>query len=146
MRSATDSITAALAVIGDRWSLLVLRGIFRGKHRFGELRDDLGIASNLLTSRLNRLVEQGVLEKEQYQERPARFEYKLTDAGRDLSPVLVSLMQWGDTHRAHGDAPTVLVHRTCGAPIENITRCTSCLDELDATEIRNSHDHHLETT
>jgi len=146
MHAANDSISAALAVIGDRWSLLVLRGVFRGLHRFGELRDDLGIASNLLTTRLNRLVEQGVLEKVQYQDRPARFDYRLTDAGRDLSPVLVSLMQWGDAHQMSGDAPTTLVHSTCGAPIENVTRCTRCLEDVDATAIRSTDDHQLETT
>lgn len=131
-----DSILSALDAIGDRWSLLVLRGVFRGLYRFSDLRDDLGIASNLLTTRLCRLVEQGVLEKVRYQERPERFEYRLTNAGRDLSPVLVSLMQWGDAHRSAGDAPTVLTHAECGEPVENITRCTSCHTPVDATEIR----------
>jgi DNA-binding HxlR family transcriptional regulator len=144
MHSATDSISAALAVIGDRWSLLVLRGVFRGIHRFSELREDLGIASNLLTTRLNRLVDEGVLERMQYQDRPARFEYRLTDEGRDLSPVLVSLMHWGDRHRGDGATPTVLVHRECGAAVENITRCTACGEELDATHIQSRHDHELE--
>lgn len=131
-----DSIAAALDVIGDRWTLLVLRGVFRGTYRFSDLRDELGIASNLLTTRLSRLVEHGVLEKVPYQDRPQRFEYRLTDSGRDLSPVLVSLMQWGDQHRSEGDAPTVLVHGDCGAPIENITQCTTCHTAVDATDIR----------
>ena len=130
-----DSITAALDVIGDRWSLLVLRGVFRGLHRFGELRDDLGIASNLLTTRLKRLVDHGILEKVQYLERPARYEYRLTQAGRDLSPVLVSLMQWGDEHRNAGRQPIVLAHQTCGTPVVNITQCTMCGIEVDPTEI-----------
>ena len=131
-----DSITAALDVIGDRWSLLVLRGVFRGLHRFSDLRDDLGIASNLLTARLKRLVESGVLEKVQYCERPARFEYRLTAAGRDLSPVLVSLMQWGDTHRNEGQSPTVLAHASCGSAITNITQCPACNEEVDPVDIR----------
>lgn len=130
-----DSITAALDVIGDRWSLLVLRGVFRGLHRFGELRDDLGIASNLLTIRLKRLVDHGILEKVQYLERPARYEYRLTPSGRDLSPVLVSLMQWGDVHRNAGRQPIVLAHQTCGTPVQNITQCTECGIEVDPTEI-----------
>lgn len=134
--TANDSISAALDVIGDRWSLLVLRGVFRGTYRFGELRDELGIASNLLTTRLGRLVEHGVLEKVRYQQRPERFEYRLTDAGRDLSPVLVSLMQWGDLHRNDGAKPTVLVHHDCGAPIANVTRCTACECPVDAADIR----------
>jgi DNA-binding HxlR family transcriptional regulator len=132
----SDSISAALAVIGDRWSLLVLRGVFRGLHRFSELRDDLGIASNLLTTRLCALVEADVLEKVPYQERPVRHEYRLTPAGRDLSPVLVALMQWGDTHRSPHGAPTTLLHAACDAPIENINRCTSCGSSIDAHEIR----------
>ncbi len=139
--SDNDSISAALDVIGDRWSLLVLRAVFRRIYRFSDLRDDLGIASNLLTTRLCRLVDHGVLEKVRYQERPERFEYRLTDAGRDLSPVLVSLMQWGDAHRGDGEAPTVLAHADCGEPVENITRCTSCHTPVDAADIRK-----LETT
>lgn len=131
-----DSISEALEVIGDRWSLLVLRGVFQGVHRFSELRDDLGIASNLLTTRLHRLVENGIVEKIAYQERPVRFEYRLTEAGRALSPVLVALMQWGDQHRNGGRSPTVLVHAECGAPVQNATRCTSCEHSVDATQIR----------
>lgn len=134
--SASDSIVATLDVIGDRWSLLVLRSVFRGTYRFGELRDELGIASNLLTKRLCRLVEHNVLEKVPYQERPQRFEYRLTDSGRDLSPVLISLMQWGDEHRSDGPVPTVLVHGSCGEPIENVTHCTACHIAVDATDIR----------
>ena len=131
-----DSITAALDVIGDRWSLLVLRGVFRGLHRFSDLRDDLGIASNLLTTRLRRLVDHGILERVQYCQRPARFEYRLTAAGRDLSPVLVSLMQWGDQHRNKGERPTVLCHAACGEPIHNETQCAQCNEVVDPLDIR----------
>lgn len=130
-----DSISAAVEVIGDRWSLLVLRGVFRGLHRFGELRDDLGIASNLLTDRLARLVDHDVLEKVPYQDRPVRFDYRLTDAGRDLSPVLIAIMQWGDRHRT-ADVDLTLVHNECNSPVENITRCTTCDVTLDAHQIR----------
>lgn len=130
-----DSISAAVEVIGDRWSLLVLRGVFRGLHRFGELRDDLGIASNLLTDRLGRLVDHGVLEKVAYQERPVRFDYRLTDSGRALSPVLIAIMQWGDQHRPEAATPT-LIHGECGGAIENVTRCAACDQTLDAQDIR----------
>lgn len=132
---AADSISAALDVIGDRWSLLVLRGAFRGLTRFSELRDDLGIASNLLTTRLKALVDNGVLEKVEYCERPKRYEYVLTPAGRDLSGVLVSLMQWGDQHLNTGQ-PVVLVHAECSEPIENVTMCSHCETEVPATAIR----------
>lgn len=133
-----DAITAALQIIGDRWSLLILRGVFRGLHRFGELRDDLGIASNLLTDRLNTLVSEGILTRIPYQQRPVRHEYRLTTAGLELSPVLISIMKWGETHRLEGRTPTTLVHAACDAPIENITRCTACDETLDAPEIRRS--------
>ena len=134
-----DAITAAVEIIGDRWSLLVLRGVFRGLHRFGELRDDLGIASNLLTDRLATLVDEGILERVPYQERPLRHEYRLTESGLDLSPVLVSIMQWGEAHRLQRSSQTVLVHGACDAPVENLTRCTKCHAPLDAREIRRSH-------
>lgn len=134
--SENDSITAALEVIGDRWSLLVLRGVFRGLHRFGELRDDLGIASNLLTDRLGRLVTNDVLEKVAYHDRPTRFEYRLTEAGRALSPVLISIMQWGEAHRPHTPISTTLVHVDCNGTVENITRCSTCQEILDAHQIR----------
>ena len=130
-----DSISAALEVVGDRWSLLILRAVFRGHHRFGEIRDDLGIASNLLTDRLASLVDHGVLTRVPYQERPPRSEYRLTDAGRDLSPVLISIMQWGDRHRADGVRPTVLVHTGCGAEVENVTRCPACGQHVEAQQI-----------
>ena len=131
-----DSIAAALAVIGDRWSLLVLRAVFRGHTRFSDIRDDIGIASNLLTNRLGRLVDNGVLERQRYSDRPKRYEYRLTLAGRDLSPVLISLMQWGDTHRNGGRQPTVLVHGHCGQPVHNATRCRHCDETVDATAIK----------
>ena len=131
-----DSIAAALAVIGDRWSLLVMRSVFRGQTRFSGIRDDIGIASNLLTNRLSRLVDEAVLERQLYSQRPERYEYRLTDAGRDLSPVLISLMQWGDIHRNGGQPSTVLVHDRCGQPVHNATRCQCCDEVVDATAIR----------
>lgn len=134
-RDDTDSISAALEVVGDRWSLLILRSIFRGQHRFGEIRDDLGIASNLLTDRLNALIDHEILVRVPYQDRPPRHEYRLTDSGRDLSPVLISIMQWGDRHRSDGARPTVLIHAGCGAEIENTTRCTACGQHVEAQEI-----------
>ncbi len=134
-KADADSISATLGVIGDRWSFLVLRGVFRGLARFSDLRDDLGIASNLLTSRLKALVDNGVLEKVEYCERPKRYEYVLTPAGRDLSGVLVSLMQWGDQH-LNESRPVVLVHSECNHPIENVTICSHCNMEVPATAIR----------
>lgn len=132
----TCSIAATLDVIGDRWTLLILRDAFRGIRRFEALHRDLGIARNLLADRLARLVEHGVLEKVRYQDRPPRSEYRLTAAGRDLSPVLVALMHWGDRHTAPASGPPVeLVHRECGHPIEVRLVCPHCDAALTATDL-----------
>ncbi len=134
----SDSITNTLDLIGDRWTLLILRGAFRGLHRFSELQEDLGIAKNLLSHRLVGLVEADILSKVQYQDRPVRFEYRLTDKGRELSPALVALMQWGDRWCADGEPPTVLTHHECTTPVALDVRCPNCDRALDATEISSS--------
>src|SRR3954463_12818372 len=91
------SIARALEVVGERWTLLIVRDVFLGLHRFEQLQENLGIARNVLTERLGRLVDEGVLERVRYSERPERFEYRLTQKGRDLHLALTRLRQWGDT-------------------------------------------------
>lgn len=130
------SIQRTLDVIGDRWTLLILRDVFRGVRRFSRIQSDLGIARNLLTDRLSALVDGGVLERVQYQERPVRHEYRLTVKGRELSPALLALMRWGDAWCVEGDAPTELVHDTCGTRLELQPWCTSCNQPVGATHIR----------
>lgn len=120
------SIAATLEVIGDRWTMLILRDAFRGVRRFSELQEDLGIARNLLSDRLGRLVDHGILVKVPYQERPLRHEYRLTDAGRDLSPALIALMRWGDHWKAGDRPPTLLCHESCGTPLELEPYCSAC--------------------
>src|ERR671936_1646163 len=92
------SIAGSLELIGDRWTLLIVRDLIFGLSRFDQLHDSLGISGHLLTDRLNRLVDEGVVERVRYSERPDRFEYQLTRKGRELGPVLLALMQWGDRH------------------------------------------------
>src|SRR5918997_914281 len=92
------SIARALEIVGERWTLLIVRDIGLGLRRFDQLQESLGIARNVLTDRLNRLVEEGNLERVRYSERPERYEYRLTDKGRDLSTALTALRQWGDTY------------------------------------------------
>ena len=92
------SIARALEVVGERWTLLIIRDVLLGLHRFDEFQESLGIARNVLTDRLNRLVEEGILERVQYSERPPRFEYRLTKTGRELNVALTALRQWGDAH------------------------------------------------
>src|SRR5688500_2876036 len=95
------SIARALELIGERWTLLIVRDAFLGLRRFDEFRQSLGVARNVLAERLDRLVQEGVLERVAYSERPPRFEYRLTDKGRDLAVPLLALMQWGDRHLPH---------------------------------------------
>ena len=141
---ATDpdcSIAASLAFVGDRWTLLILRDAFRGVRRFGDFCADLGIARNILTDRLDKLVDSGILARVPYQDRPLRHEYRLTDKGRDLSPALVALMRWGDRWAVGGQPPTLLVHDACGAELEQLLRCPDCGIEVTPTHIRSRHPH-----
>ena len=92
------SIARSLEVLGDRWTILVMRDAFMRVRRFEDFQRNLGVARNVLTDRLGRLVEEGILERVPYQERPARFEYRLTEKGIDLWPMMMALLQWGDRH------------------------------------------------
>jgi DNA-binding HxlR family transcriptional regulator len=132
----TCSIARTLQVIGDRWTLLILRDAFRGVRRFDEFASDLGIARNLLTDRLHRLVDHGIFEKVPYQERPRRYEYRLTDRGVDLSPALVAFMRWGDVHLADDQPPVVLVHGKCGHPLDQVFVCPHCDETITPRQIR----------
>ena len=134
--SSTCSIAATLEAVGDRWTLLILRDLFRGVHRFEALHRDLGIARNLLTDRLNRLVELGIAQRLPYQDRPVRCEYRLTTKGADLSPALVALMRWGDRWYAASGPPIVLVHDACQTPLEQAVTCPSCHDNVRRHQIR----------
>ncbi len=103
------SIAGALEIVGERWTLLIIRDAFLGRRRFDEFQQSLGIARNVLTDRLNRLVDEGILERVRYSERPERFEYRLTDKGRELNVALTALRQWGDTYLT--DRPPRLLRR-----------------------------------
>ncbi len=121
------SVARTLDVLGDTWSILVLRDVLLGAHRFDQIQEHLGIARNVLAARLKRLVEHRLLEKRQYGEHPPRFEYHLTRKGLDLQPVLIGLMQWGDRYMADGrGGPVVLEHRGCGHPVKAIAMCETC--------------------
>jgi DNA-binding HxlR family transcriptional regulator len=131
------SIAGALEVVGERWSLLIVRDVFLGLRRFDEIQANLGIARNVLQKRLTRLLEQDVLERRPYQERPPRYEYRLTEKGLDLWPTIVALMQWGDEHAA-GPAgpPVVLEHRGCGGAVDEHRTCAACGARLSVREVR----------
>jgi DNA-binding HxlR family transcriptional regulator len=120
------SIVRTLDLIGERWTLLVLRESFMGVRRFTDMQRELGVAKNVLSDRLARLVDIGVLEKRQYQDRPARYEYRLTDKGKDLQPAILTLLAWGDKHLAPEGPPTLLVHHDCDHAAEAVVVCSHC--------------------
>jgi DNA-binding HxlR family transcriptional regulator len=127
-------VASTLEVIGERWTLLVIRDIFLGIRRFDDIQRDLGVARNVLQDRLEGLVEHGIVVRRQYQERPVRCEYRLTGKGGDLWPVLVSLLQWGDRHAITGERPMILRHRGCGGELDDRRRCTACGADISVTE------------
>lgn len=131
----------ALTVVGDFWTLGVLRCVAFGMRRFREFEDELGIATNVLTDRLGRLVDAGVLERVRYQDRPPRHEYVLTEAGRDLSPIIFALKGWGDRHLQPDGPWTEIRHRGCSSPIAVEMRCPDCastpgFDDLESLWLR----------
>ena len=129
------SIESTLTAIGDRWTLLILRDLFRGVRRFEQLRRDLGIAKNILSDRLQKLTETEIILSRPYQSNPVRNEYYLTDKGKDLSPSLIALMHWGDRWYADGSPPTILTHATCDTPLTQLTHCEKCSVEVKPEEI-----------
>jgi DNA-binding HxlR family transcriptional regulator len=120
------SIARTLEIVGDRWTMLVIREAFFGTRRFEDFHRRLGIARTVLSDRLGRLVAEGLLEKERYQEAPVRDEYRLTDKGSDLWPALMALMWWGDRYTTDGPPPVVVVHRGCGGTVDERRVCTRC--------------------
>jgi DNA-binding HxlR family transcriptional regulator len=128
-------VASTLEVVGERWTLLIIRDVFLGIRRFEDLQRDLGVARNILQVRLERLVEEGILVKRAYQQRPLRSEYRLTEKGADLWPVLVAMLQWGDRYALDGgDRPMVLQHRDCGGELDDRRRCLACGADVTVTE------------
>jgi DNA-binding HxlR family transcriptional regulator len=126
--SATCSISKTAQILGDRWSVLVVRNLFNGVRRFDALQQHLGIARDVLSKRLALLVDEGIVERRAYRPEGARtrHEYALTPAGRDLRTVMIALMDWGDAHRSGVDGPPMsLRHRDCGAEIHAHLTCAA---------------------
>jgi DNA-binding HxlR family transcriptional regulator len=130
------SVAQCLEVVGEWWSLLILRDVFMGVSRFDDFQARLGISRNILNQRLNHLVEAGVVERVPYSEHPLRHDYRLTDKGRDLWPVLTSMRQWGDRHAAPDGAPLLLTHKACGNVFEAVMTCSVCKEPLEARDVR----------
>ena len=131
------SIAQALEAVGEWWTLLILRDAFFGVTRFEDFQERLGIARNVLASRLDTLVEHGVLERRPYDEARGRYDYLLTDKGRALWPVMTALRQWGDEWIYEpGHEPLVIEHRACGHITTAEMRCDHCGEQLDAKTVR----------
>jgi DNA-binding HxlR family transcriptional regulator len=130
------SIAQTVEVVGDWWSILILRDIFWDLHRFDELLEDLGIARNILSDRLRSLVGHGVLEKVPYQEAPVRHEYRLTEKGRALWPVLLMMLQWGEQWAIEGAPPVTLRHTGCGEDFHARLTCDQCGEALTGRDVQ----------
>ncbi|MGH3860789.1 winged helix-turn-helix transcriptional regulator [Actinokineospora sp.] len=125
------SVARTMDLLGDQWTLLVLREAFLGTRRFDRFQAELGIARNTLTERLDRLTGAGVLDRVRYQDRPVRYEYVLTEMGHDFFPVLASIIGWGDRWlNEQGEPPLVVRHRDCGRPTHAVVGCAHCGGEL----------------
>jgi DNA-binding HxlR family transcriptional regulator len=131
------SVARCLSVVGDRWTLLILREAFLGTHRFQDFQANLEVTRHRLSDRLRKLVDHEILERVRYQERPERFEYRLTEKGRDLYPVIVSLMRWGDRWMAGDEDPPVkLVHRSCGHAMTPELTCPECGEVVELHDVQ----------
>jgi DNA-binding HxlR family transcriptional regulator len=129
------SIARTLEVTGERWTLLVLRDAFLGVTRFEHFLQRLGVAPNILAKRLRTLTGAGILERRRYRERPERHEYVLTPAGKELLPLMLGLMRWGDAHLAPSGPPVVARHRDCGGALESAGRCERCGATVGADDV-----------
>lgn len=125
------SIAETLALVGEKYSLLVLREVTLGATRFDQLVRNIGAPRDVLTARLKRLVEAGILEKAEYSERPARYEYRPTQAGLELEPVLLTLMAWGDRHLQEGGFRPMVLEHTCGHELVPQVVCRECAQKVE---------------
>lgn len=129
------SVARTWAVLGERWTMVIVREAFRGTRRFDDFQQRLGVGRNVLSDRLQALTAEGIFTRVRYQEAPDRFEYELTEKGEDLYPVLLALMRWGDRHKV--DAPPVrLVHTACGHEAMPELTCGHCGEPLDPHAVR----------
>jgi DNA-binding HxlR family transcriptional regulator len=131
------SAARALELVGERWSLLIIRNaLFAGHTRFGDFQRSLGVASNILTARLDGFVAAGLMHPQRYSEHPEHFDYLLTDKGRELAPVILALTDWGDRWMAPDGPPVLYSHAVCGGDISQHTVCAGCGRVADAADVQ----------
>jgi DNA-binding HxlR family transcriptional regulator len=129
------SIARTLELVGEKWALLAIREVFLGNGRFDEMTRRTGAPRDTLAARLKTLVAGGILARRQYSERPARYEYRLTEAGRELYPVIMTLMNWGDRHLAGADGPPRAFEHSCGHRLVPQLVCEACGEPVDARDV-----------
>jgi DNA-binding HxlR family transcriptional regulator len=140
MTSATPqpracSVARTLELVGEKWALLAVREVFLGNRRFDEMARRTGAPRDTLAARLRTLTGAGILDRRQYSEHPARFEYHLTEAGRELYPVILTLMRWGDEHLAGGGGPPLVLKHSCGHNLVAQVVCGACGDPASARSV-----------
>jgi DNA-binding HxlR family transcriptional regulator len=131
-----DAVGAAMELLADRWTFLILREAFFGARRFNEFAQNLGLSRNILSDRLKTLVAHGIFEQRPYGPSKTRSEYRLAPAGRDIFPIVVALLQWGDKHLAGSEGRSiVLQHTRCGGDADPLLICRTCREPIDLGEI-----------
>jgi DNA-binding HxlR family transcriptional regulator len=131
-----DSVGAAAQLLGDRWTFLILREAYFGARRFNEFAESLGLSRNILSERLKMLVAHGIFEQRAYGPSRTRSEYRLAPAGRDVFPIVVALLQWGDKHLAGREGPSIVLrHTRCGADADPQLVCRACGEPIDVGEV-----------
>lgn len=124
-----------LEVVGEKWALLAVREVFLGNRRFDEMVRRTGAPRDTLNARLRTLVDAGIMERRQYNEHPPRYEYLLTEAGRDLYPIVLTLLRWGDDHLAGPEGPPVVLAHRCGAELHAQVCCQACGEPLRTADV-----------
>jgi DNA-binding HxlR family transcriptional regulator len=131
------SIARTMSVIGDRWTMLILRNAFLRMRRFEDFQANLGVTRHLLASRLKRLVAEGILARVPYQKSPLRHEYRLTDKGKSLHSLLMAIAAWGDEWMDQGAGPPmVYLHQSCGKHVRPVTVCSECHEPLSIHNVQ----------
>ena len=130
------SVSRSLSIVGDKWTLLIIRSAFMGTRKFSDFQSEIGMTRHRLSDRLTKLVDYGVFEKVEYQNNPVRYEYRLTERGKELYPIIMSLVKWGDKWMAgKAGKPMEYIHNKCGNKVMPTLTCPECAEEIDPRDM-----------